>query len=133
MTATNVLRAPFLFLAIVCETIAATLRWMAWLIKFPWVNPNIPEFSAMGYWKCTHSDDTFQRSFVPGGIYRAVRLPAGSSSIRIIPANYSCWAPYWEGSKKRFCYEPHELDFEYIGTSLPHGETCRSSYKPRQN
>jgi hypothetical protein len=127
MIATNVLRAPFLLLAILCETMAATFRWMAWLIRFPWVNQDIPEFSPLGYWRCTHSDENFQRSFLPGGVYRAMHLPPGS--IRIIPSEYNSWAPYWERAKNRFCYEPHELDFEYIGNKLPAGEKCRSYSK----
>lgn len=129
MTWTAVLRSPFILLALICESLAGAFRAAAWLIRLPDPSANRDEglSAPLGYWRCTHSIDSFKRSFTPGGVYRAIPLPAGSSSIRVIPANYNCWAPYWDKLAQRFCYQADELDFEYLGPKLPSGATCLSS------
>lgn len=86
----------------------------------------------LGYWRCTHVDEMFARSFAVGSVYEARPEPAGTSDIRIIPTNHSCWAPYWDEHRQRFCYAPHQIDFEYVGPALPVGETCATSERLRK-
>lgn len=81
----------------------------------------------LGYWRCTHVDEMFGRDFAVGSIYEARHEPTGTTSVRIIPTNYGSWAPYWDEHRQRFCYAPHQIDFEYVGPVLPVGETCATS------
>lgn len=81
----------------------------------------------LGYWRCTHAGEMFAHDFAVGSVYEARHEPAGTSCVRVIPANHSSWAPYWDGHRGRFCYEPHQIDFEYVGPVLPAGETCATS------
>lgn len=81
----------------------------------------------LGYWRCTKATRPFLGKFVEGGIYLARYEPAGTTSIRVIPAEHDHWSPYWSPHQGRFCYEPHRLDFEYLGEQLPKGEECLSS------
>ena len=81
----------------------------------------------LGYWRCTHVNEMFAHGFAVGSIYEARHEPAGTSSIRVIPTNHSGWSPYWDKRRQRFCYEAHQIDFEYVGPVLPAGETCATS------
>lgn len=121
----KILRFPFLGLAALLEITAECLRGIAGHIKLPVFAPAAT--SPIGYWRCLHSCDHFAKDFTPGKIYKAQPCPPQSSSIRIIPANYTNWAPYWEPREERFCYSADVLDFEYVGNILPKGETCLSS------
>ena len=81
----------------------------------------------LGYWRCTHVNETFEKDFAVGCVYEARHEPAGTSCVRVIPTDHSGWAPYWDERRGRFCYEPHQIDFEYVGPVLPIGETCATS------
>ena len=134
MALTSILRAPLLLAAMFFDSVANAFRAMAWLIKIPplsQVGKGSADIMPIGYWRCTHSTGHFERSFEPGRIYRATNMPVETSSIRIIPSDYHLWAPYWDHNAKRFCYPAEDLDFEYLGPSIPDGETCVSSYKPK--
>ena len=85
------------------------------------------EIHPLGYWRCTHVREKFPEGFVAGGIYEDRHEPAGTVSIRIIPADHDSWSPYWNPWKGRFCYEARDIDFEYLGASLPEGEACLTS------
>lgn len=81
----------------------------------------------LGYWRCTRATHPFLGKFVEGRIYLARYEPAGTTSIRVIPADHDHWSPYWSRYEGRFCYEPDRLDFEYVGEQLPQGESCLST------
>lgn len=68
-----------------------------------------------GFWLCTVS--TFD-DFLVGHAYPAIR---NGSGVRVFPFRGSTWCPYWEFHNGRFCYPEHQLDFTYLGTSLPEG------------
>lgn len=81
----------------------------------------------LGYWRCTYVNKMFAHGFEVGSIYEARHEPAGTSSVRVIPTNHSGWSPYWDRHRQRFCYEAHQIDFEYVGPVMPAGETCATS------
>jgi hypothetical protein len=72
-----------------------------------------------GFWRCTHS--TFD-DFVVGMAYHC-REQSGTSCMRIYPHSGSFWAPYWQPHDGRFCYPAKDLEFVYLGRTLPDGET----------
>ena len=123
----GIIRIPLLTLAVMFESVGKNLRRLAHAIPvFP--PPKKEEFSPLGYWRCTHSGEgLFAKHFRAGGIYRATHMPAGTSCVRVIPSEHKNWAPYWDRFAGRFCYEPDQLDFEYVGPCLPAGEHCLSS------
>ncbi len=132
---TRILRSPFLLIAIVLEEFALALRSIASMIRVA----GLPSFlkwgksaktkciAPLGYWRCTYSKESMRNSFIPGGIYKAINLPEGSSSVRVIPTNHDFWSPYWDRQSGCFFYEPNDLEFEYVGAKLPAGEVCLSS------
>lgn len=132
---TRILRSPFLLIAIVLEEFALALRSIASMIRFT----GLPSFlklnksdrakciAPLGYWRCIYSKESMSQSFTAGGIYKAINLPEGSSSVRVIPANHDFWSPYWDRHSGTFFYEPDDLEFEYVGAELPPGEVCLSS------
>lgn len=130
--ATTILRSPFVLTAIVLEEAALAMRSIASMIRVA----GLPSFlkqakpkciAPLGYWRCTYSRGNMNESFVPGGIYKAINLPEGSSSVRVIPTNHDFWSPYWDRISGTFFYEPDDLQFEYVGAKLPAGEVCLSS------
>lgn len=129
-----VLQLPFLLAALILESVANALRFIAWLFEFPPLSlksKKRDEIEApLGFWRCTYSSAPFDRSFVAGRVYKAIHLPVGTRTIRVIPEEYNFWAPYWDKFANRFCYPPDEIDFEYLGSDLPEGEVCRSNVKP---
>ena len=130
--ATTILRGPFVVTAIVLEEFAGALRPIANMINFvglpAFLKPAQPKCIApLGYWRCIYSKESMSKSFTAGGIYKAINLPEGSSSVRVIPANHDCWSPYWDRHSGTFFYEPDDLEFEYVGAELPPGEVCLSS------
>lgn len=130
MMLTSIVRSPLLLIAIICECLAETMRGIVWLIKVTQL-PRLETLdeAPLGFWRCIHAAEKFSPSFIPGGVYQTMPMATGSADIRIIPTDSYLWAPYWERQKQRFCYE--ELDFEYIGPTLPAGEICLSSFKSR--
>jgi hypothetical protein len=86
----------------------------------------------LGYWRCTHVCEGFPHGFVKGGLYEARQHPPGTLSIRVIPADHDTWSPYWDERNQRFCYQPQDIDFEYVGKALPVGEACLTSDRPRR-
>lgn len=130
--ATKVLRSPFLLTALVLEEFALAMRSIASMIRVT----GLPSFlkparakciAPLGYWRCIYSKESMSQSFTAGGIYKAINLPEGSSSVRVIPANHDFWSPYWDRHSGTFFYEPDDLEFEYVGAELPPGEVCLSS------
>ncbi len=104
---------------------------LARLIDFVW-GPVAPPVHLMeritpqypvGFWRCTHASDMMRSfGFEPGEIYEC-RTAESEFSKRIYPRPnkpdpYN-WSPYWEPRHGRFCYEPKELDFKYIGPRHP--------------
>jgi hypothetical protein len=77
-----------------------------------------PEQRPIGYWRCVSSkfDD-----FKPGHAYLCIRTE-GTGCIRIPPYEGSVWSPYWQPHNGTFCYPRSDLDFVYLGTTLPEGE-----------
>jgi hypothetical protein len=85
--------------------------------------PPRPATRPEGYWRCTHARDSLPFSeFEVGRIYLC-RKGVDTSSRRIEPWAGSIWAPYWSDHDQRFCYPKGDLDFQYVGTKLPQGET----------
>lgn len=83
------------------------------------IDPKYP----VGFWRCTHANEIMQGfGFEPGEIYEC-RTAESEFSKRIYPRpKKPCpfnWSPYWNQHTGRFCYDPEELDFEYVGTQHP--------------
>lgn len=132
---TRILRSPFLLIAIVLEEFALAMRSIASMIRVAGLPPFLSRpalatqksIAPLGYWRCVYAKDSMRDSFIPGGIYKAINLPEGSSSVRVIPTNHDFWSPYWDRQAGCFFYEPNDLEFEYVGARLPAGEVCLSS------
>lgn len=71
----------------------------------------------LGFWRCTVSSGSIFSQFKVGQFYHCSRDAAGVP--RIYPARGSSWAPYWVSGQDRFCYSTSEIDFEFVGPSLP--------------
>lgn len=122
---TRILTAPLTGLATVLELAAELLRALAGSISRLSFRSGAAAHP-LGYWRCTHVSESFAHDFTVGSVYEARHEPAGTSCIRVIPQNHAHWAPYWDARQGRFCYEPHQIDFEYVGARLPEGTECWS-------
>ena len=78
-----------------------------------------PKPHPIGFWLCTRS--TFD-DFQVGHAYHCRTMP-NTGCIRILPYEGSSWSPYWQPHDGRFCYAAKDLDFVYLGTTLPEGQS----------
>lgn len=78
-----------------------------------------PKPHPLGFWLCTHS--TFD-DFQVGHAYSCRTMPL-TGCIRILPYEGSSWSPYWQPHDGRFCYAAKDLDFVYLGPTLPEGQS----------
>jgi hypothetical protein len=111
-----------LALAALLERVAASLRAAAarepvrrpaQVVRPARPHPRHPH----GFWLCTHS--TFDQ-FLVGCAYHADASDGGS--VRVRPYTGSSWAPFWQADEGRFCYPARDIDFVYLGPTLPEGQ-----------
>ena len=76
----------------------------------------------LGFWRCTVSSDSIFSQFKVGQFYHC--SPDAAGVPRIYPKRGSSWAPYWVFGQDRFCYSTSEIDFEFVGASLPADALC---------
>lgn len=79
----------------------------------------LPQPHPLGFWLCTHS--TFD-DFQVGHAYSCRTMPQ-TGCMRILPYEGSSWSPYWQPHDGRFCYAAKDLDFVYLGPTLPEGQS----------